>query len=175
MAMNERESTLNANHAAKKPAKGKRILTIVIVVVVLAAALFGGGWRQGRAQVAAQKADYESRLQAVEDELAQTQERLAAQMNRALLMEARAALYRSAIDLDRRNFGIATTHLREAATALGKIDDVNGGLDQTRLNALQSAIAETDINVAVNLEEQRAKILGFTEELDALVSESTDR
>ena len=163
-----------AKMPARKPAKGKKILIIVILVIVLAAALFGGGWWQGRAQMAAQKADYESRLQAVEDELAQTQEQLAVQMNRALLMEARAALYRTAVDLDRRNFGIANTHLQEAATALGKIDDASGGLNLGQLNSLQSAISEMDINVAVNLEDQRARVLGFTEELNALVPQSTD-
>ena len=173
-AMNELESTQDANKAAKKPARGKKILIIVILVIVLAAALFGGGWWQGRAQIAAQKADYESRLQAAGDELAQTKEQLAVQTNRALLMQARAALYRTAVDLDRRNFGIANTHLQEAATALGKINDVSGGLNLARLNTLQSAISETDINVAVNLQEQRAKVLGFTDELNALVPESTD-
>jgi uncharacterized protein HemX len=177
--MNDHESTLDANEfakmPAKKPAKGKKILIIVVLVIVLAAALFVGGWWQGRALLAAQKADYESRLQAVEDDLAQTKEQLAVQMNRALLMEARAALYRTAVDLDRRNFGIANTHLREAATALGKIDDVSGGLNLSRLNALQSSISETDINVAVNLQEQRSKVLGFTDELNALVPESTDK
>ncbi|MDP2210338.1 MAG: hypothetical protein Q8J63_01205, partial [Candidatus Aquicultor sp.] len=104
----------------------------------------------------------------------QTQGQLAVQMNRALLMQARAALYRTAVDLDRRNFGIANTHLQEAATALRKIDDESGGLNLARLNTLQSAISETDINVAVNLQEQRAKVLGFTDELNALVPESTD-
>lgn len=172
--MNERESTLDVDKLVKKPAEGKKILIIVIVVLVVAAALFGGGWWQGRSQMAAQKADYESRLQAVGDELAQTKEELAVQMNRALLMEARAALYRTAVDLDRRNFGIANTHLQEASTALSKIDDVSGGLNIGRLNSLQSAISEMDINVAVNLEDQRARVLGFTEELNALVPQTTE-
>ncbi|MDI6817254.1 MAG: hypothetical protein QME41_08720 [Actinomycetota bacterium] len=172
--MNEFESKQDANQAAKKPAKGKKTLIIVIVVILLAAALFGGGWWQGRAQLAAQKADYESRLQAVEDELAQTQEELAVQMNQALMMRARAALYRAAVDLDRRNFGTANTHLQEAATALQQIDDTSGGLNLARLNTLQAAISETDINVAVNLEEQRSKVLGFADELNALVPESTE-
>lgn len=172
--MNERESRLDVDMPAKKPAKGKKILIIVIVVLVVAAALFGGGWWQGRSQMAAQKADYESRLQAVGEELNQTQEELAVERNRALLMEARAALYRTAVDLDRRNFGIANTHLQEAATALGKIDDSSEGLDTGRLNSLQSSISEMDINVAVNLEEQRARVLGFTEELNALVPQTTE-
>lgn len=155
-----------------KPAKAKRTLIIIVVAVAVAAAMYGVGWWQGRAQLAAQKADFERQLQDVRGELEQTRDELAVAENRGRLMQALAALYRTTVDLDQRNFGIANTHLQEAADALGQIKDASGGLDLEQLSELRTEIEETDINVAVDLEDQRTMVVGFANELEALIPDA---
>jgi hypothetical protein len=94
-------------------------------------------------------------------------QRLAAAKNRTRLIQARASLYRSALDLDRRNFGIANTHFQESTATPGQVQS-GGDLDMARLSALKENLAKTDINVATDLDGQRKQMLVFTRQVQAL-------
>ena len=88
-------------------------------------------------------------------------------------MQARAALYHCAVDLDQRNFGTANTRLQEASTALSKIEDTSGSLDTQKISSLQKNISQANINVAVNLEKQRRQVLNYVTQLNTLIPEET--
>ncbi len=157
----------------KKPLSNrvKKILTSVAIAVVAGAAIYGIGWWQGSAGIASREDRQKNEITAVQQELQQTKAQLAAVQNYSYLMQARAALFHTAVDLDRRNFGTANTHLQEAAAALNKVKDNSGVLKMDKLSSLQKAIAQSNINVAVNLEEQRTRVLNFVKQLDALIPE----
>lgn len=140
--------------------------------LLVAIGLYWGGLSRGRSQVAAQKTEYEQRIHVLRNDLHKTQEQLLAARNLSLLMQARAAFYRTAVDLDHRNFGTANKHLQEAATVLSKIDNSDGKLDRRRISQLHSSAAEMNINVATDLEEQRGRVLEFAAQLNALLPQT---
>ena len=150
-------------------AKIKLILIGVGATIVTGAAIYGIGWWQGRSHVSVGDEEVKS----VRQELQQTQNQLEAVRNYAYLMQARAALYHSAVDLDQRNFGTANTRLQEASTALGQVKDNSGTLDINKISSLQKNISQTNINVAVNLEKQRRQILKHVNQLNSLIPEET--
>ena len=84
-------------------------------------------------------------------------------------MQADIALYRTATDLDQRNFGIANSRLKSAADALGKISQAAAGANSVQITQLQNSILAMNINVATNLEDQRAQVLKFASQLDDLI------
>jgi hypothetical protein len=125
------------------------------VLVVLFALLVG--WLLGRAPVG----DLQSRVQTVE----QQRDQAAA---RAEAGEALALLYRSVLDLDVRNFGTANDRLNRSAALLGAVDARALGVSPEALAELQQALAEKDIRVAEDLDQQRAQVLGYAQELAEL-------
>ncbi len=149
--------------------KIKRILIGLGATIVTGAVIYGIGWWQGRSHVSVE----DEEIKSVQQELKQTQNQLEAVKNYSYLMQARAALYHSAVDLDQRNFGTANTRLQEASTALGKVKDTSADLDAQKISSLQKNISQTNINVAVNLEKQRQQILKYVTQLNALIPEET--
>ena len=81
-----------SNSSSAKSSRGKVILITLIIAVLIAIGLYVAGLMKGRAQI--------SDLQA---QLAQSQPQMLIAQNRGYLMEARATLYHTAIDLDERN------------------------------------------------------------------------
>ncbi|NJM22238.1 MAG: hypothetical protein HC874_27830 [Richelia sp. SL_2_1] len=144
--------------------KIKKILIGVVVATIAGAGLYGAGWFQARSQFSAN----DEKIQ-LESELQQTKEQLTTARNRAYLMEARGDLYDTTVNLDSRNFGVANTRLEEAAAALNKVSDVNGSLNITKIKELQQAISKKNINVAVNLEQQRNTVLSYINVLNQLI------
>lgn len=140
------------------------------IAIVIGAGLYFGGLSQGRGELAAQKTHYEQQIQAGRTELGKRQAELAAVRNHNRLMQARVALYRTAIDLDQRNFGIANGRLQEASGALAQIKSGDGGIDTAKVAELRASIAATNINVATNLQQQRAQILDLAARLDAIAA-----
>ena len=145
----------------------KKWAIIGAVALLVALSLYAFGRYQGNAELNAQRTAYDAKLKSSADELAKAQAQGLAAQNRAYLMEARAALYRTATDLDSRNFGTANSHLQEAGAALGKVDKT--GSDGAQLESLQRDIASKNINVAINLGSQRAQVLEFAKQLNALI------
>ena len=93
----------------------------------------------------------------------QANEQVATLTERGHLMQGQLFLYRTAVDLDQRNFGIANTNLKNAAASLAQAKS------NDKVSSLHDAIAATNINVATSLETQRDKVLSFVRQLDALV------
>jgi hypothetical protein len=160
--MNDSTST-----PAAPPSKVKRILIGIAAALVLAAILYGVGLSQGRAQLAAQKTGYDGQIQRLQAQVDVGKKELAAAQNGTRLVQARAGLYRTALDLERRNFGTANTHLQESAAMLGQVQG-GGNLDIARLGALKENLAKTDINVATDLEGQRKQMLDFARQVEDL-------
>ncbi len=138
------------------------ILIGAAVVLALGAILYFVGLQSGRAQLQAQAAKFEVERNGLNSKVTTAETERDAARDRAALMETRAALYRTAIDLDARNFGTANTHLEEAATALGRVKSPD-------TSQLRGAIEATDLNVAVNLGGQRTQVLGFAEQLNKIM------
>ncbi|AFY54022.1 hypothetical protein Riv7116_1461 [Rivularia sp. PCC 7116] len=142
--------------------KFKKILIGIVIATIAGAALYGAGWFQARSQ-------FSSDDDEIKQELQQTKELLNTATNRAYLMEARGDLYDTTVNLDERNFGMANTRLQEAAAALGKIEDTDGNLNIDKIQELQEAVAKKNINVAVNLEQQRNTVLSYINVLNKLI------
>ena len=147
----------------------KAILAAGVAVVVLLLLVYLWGQSQTRERLSAQESEHQQRIVAVEKRLQATQEQLVVATNRNRLLMARTDLYRAAADLDQRNFGTANTRLQEAAAALAKVDPSSGNLDAETLGALRASIAQTNINVATDLQQQRNRVLDLAAQLDALV------
>lgn len=163
---------MNATDSDTRPAGSSSrnwMIPAAVIVALIAAVYFWGRVQTGK-QLDAQKTSYEQRLGTMQEQLKQLRSELAASSNRNQLLLARTDLYRSAAELDQRNFGIANTRLQEAAAALGKVDGAVSGLEAAALGTLRAAIAQTDINVATDLQQQRNDILDFAERLDAMVT-----
>ena len=146
----------------------RAILAAAAAVVVLLLIVYLWGQWQSRERLGAQETDYQQRIGVVEKRLATTQAELVAATNRNRLLMARTDLYRAAADLDQRNFGTANTRLQEAAAALARVDPASGNIDAKSLEALRSSIAQTNINVATDLQQQRNRVLDLAAQLDAL-------
>ncbi|KST65828.1 BRO1 domain-containing protein [Mastigocoleus testarum] len=164
--------TVETNKTPTFP-KIKLILIGVSATIVTGAAIYGIGWWQGRSHVSVNNEEITEEIKSVRQELQQTQNQLEAVRNYGYLMQARAALYHSAVDLDQRNFGTANTRLQEASTALGEVKDNSGTLDINKISSLQKNISQTNINVAVNLQKQRRQILKHVNQLNSLIPEET--
>lgn len=157
------------------PQNGYQLSTKVILIalgvfVLIAAALYFVGMTQGRSELAAQKTNYEQQLTQGSEAMAKSTAELADARNHSYLMQAQVALYRTAIDLDQRNFGIASTRLHDASEALGAIGEGSSDIDLTKTSALKDSIDSSDFTVAADLETQRARVLAFAAELDAITA-----
>ena len=161
-----RTGTLSSN-------KTRMALVAAAVVILLMIGIYYWGNVQTRNQLTAQETDYQQRISSVDSQLQATRRELASARNRNHLLVARTALYRTAADLDQRNFGTANTRLQEAEAALASVDASSGGVDAAGLDALRAAIKGMNINVATNLQEQRNQVLGLASRLDAMAFDET--
>ena len=155
---------MNTSSSEAPDAGGKIKLYLIgaLVVLILGAVLYFVGLQAGKAQLAAQQAKFGIERNGLQSQVKTAETERDDARDRSAMMEARAALYRSAIDLDARNFGTANEHLQEAATALGRVS--KSGTEQ-----LRGEISGTDLNVAVNLGDQRQKVLSFAEQLNQMM------
>ncbi|MEM7554461.1 MAG: hypothetical protein AAF378_10240 [Cyanobacteria bacterium P01_A01_bin.84] len=154
--------------------KVKQTLIGVVIAILAGAGIFGIGWWQGSNKANSQQNIGDRQVTLLETQLDQAKSQIEQTKNYAYLMQARAELYHTAVDLDRRNFGTANTRLQEAAIALGKVKDINSTIDTTKVSSLQKEISQMNINVAVNLEEQRQKVLGFVNKLNRVIPEDLE-
>ena len=156
------KSSTSSDAPAGAGGKIKLYLIGAAVVLVLGAILYFVGLQSGKAQLATQKAKFGVERNGLQSQVKTAETARDAARDRSAMMETRAALYRTAIDLDERNFGTANDHLKEAATALGRVKTPD-------TSALVQEIGATDLNVAVDLSGQRTKVLGFAEQLNAMM------
>lgn len=163
----------SATHPAAASKPSRNLLIAAGGVVALILGVYFWGHFQTRSQLGAQQAEHEQRISAVQDQLQNAQAQLAIASNRNQLLLARTDLYRTAADLDARNFGTANTRLQQAAAALGKVDASGAGVDAQQIATLRDAIAGTNINVATDLQQQRSQVLEFAAQLDAMALDAT--
>jgi hypothetical protein len=131
-------------------------LIAVGVMLVVAVVFYVIGRMQGRAPVPA----LEARASGAEAQAAFVEDR-------ALLNEALALTYRAVLDLDDRNFGLANERLHAAARVLNGLS----GVDGTAVDELRRQMAETNLAVAEDLAGQRARVLAFAAEIEALLQD----
>jgi len=141
--------------------------TIAATGLVLIGAAGGGGYWYGSQRYASANISLSQQADAA-------QQRLERVGNLNHLLIGRIELYKAAAQLDQRNFGLANTHLRNAAAALSAVDAAAVGIDAGAFNALREAVTKTDIAVAVDLEAQRASVLKFSSDLDSLLPRSAN-
>ncbi len=159
-----RSSALSSN-------KARMVIIAAAIVLLLMIGIYYWGNVQTRNRLTAQETDYQQRISSVDSQLQQTRRELAVAQNRNHLLLARTALYRTAADLDQRNFGTANTRLQEVEAALGQVDAASGGVDAGGLDALRASIRGMNINVATDLQEQRRQVLALASQLDAMAFE----
>lgn len=131
----------------------------VAIGIAAAAVLFLLGWMMGRGPAAD--------LERERDEA----------RARVAILSAEAAAYRSAVALEARNFGTANDHLRRAGAALATLpagDEVPGLSEEAvaSLGEVRTALDATDLNVAVDVESQRATVLRLAGRLDEIAAAS---
>ena len=144
--------------AANRPVWQQQAVRVAIGLAA-GALLFFLGWMMGRGPAA----DFE-------------RERDAA-LTRNAVLSAETAAFRSAVALEARNFGTANDHLRAAAAALGTVPaegDVPGlGTEAAAaLREVRATLATTDLNVAVDVESQRAEVLRLAGRLDEIAADT---
>ncbi|MEO6908957.1 MAG: hypothetical protein ABI210_13810 [Abditibacteriaceae bacterium] len=149
-----------SNSSSVKSSRGKVLFISLIIAILIAIGLYVAGLMKGRAEVSV-----------LQSQLTQAQAHLAISQNQQYLMQADAALYHTAIDLDQRNFGTANDRLKEAADALGKVTQDSTNLNLAGIAQLRSSITALNINVAVNLEDQRTQVLTIAMRLDNLIGD----
>ena len=131
----------------------------VAIGIAAAAVLFLLGWMMGRGPAAG--------LERERDEA----------RARVAILSAEAAAYRSAVALEARNFGTANDYLRRAGAALATLpagDEVPGLSEAAvaSLGEVRTALDATDLNVAVDVESQRAAVLRLAARLDEIAAAS---
>jgi len=146
-----------AGAATERPAWQQHGIRVGIVLGLVLLVLLVG-WLLGRAQVS----ELRTQVQTLEQQRT-------FEASRANANEALALLYRAALDLDARNFGVANDRLNAAAELLNRADAAALGVSEQALADLQQSLAQTDLRVAEDLEPQRAQVLRFAAELRDLV------
>jgi len=147
-----------SNPETKPPREFRQIVIKAAVVLGVALIAFLIGWFVGRSPVG----ELRDRAGHAESSLALMQDHLH-------MTEAVSLLYRTALDLDARNFGTANDRLEEAASILDRVAAAG-----SELESLRSTVASTDINVAQDLAGQRIAVLGLAESLQGLMASEQD-
>ena len=133
-----------------------QILATLGVMLAVGVILFFVGLMQGKKPIP----DLEERA-------ALAEARLVSSQDETRLHKALALTYRAALDLDARNFGTANDHLQLAARALDGLSETDG----TGVDELRRLMTETNINVAEDLEGQRARVVSYAQELNDLIQQ----
>lgn len=162
-----------SNSDALSSNKSKVVLIAAVVVILLMIGIYSWGKMQTRSQLTEQETQYQQRITAVEAQMQEARSELAAARNRNHLLMARTDLYRTAADLDQRNFGTANTRLQEAEAALRQVNASAGGLDAAELESLRASLKGMNLNVATNLQDQRNQVLDLAARLDQIAFEGT--
>lgn len=132
-------------------------------ILALAVVAFFLGYFMARGPVG----ELRAHVEAAEARTEAAEERADLAVSRAALMEALSLDYRAVLDLDARNFGTANDHLQNSASVLADVD--TSLIDGAGVASLRRRMEATDVNVALDLQQQREKLLGFARELQGLI------
>lgn len=159
---------------------GTATLVVLVLVVGISYSL-GYGARQPEIDQARQRADAaEAEASAAEEQaqqaLARAQEERLAITNlreslsrRISLLEARRLVSLALTDLDARNFGLTQQRLQAAASYLEAVGGQVAGPRAERIRELAGRLRDHRIPVGDNLQEARATLLAFLDELDRIL------
>lgn len=142
------------------------VIAAIVVVVLLLALYLGGRWQE-RSRAAGTHGGLRSEIAAITTERDRIGAELAAARDENALLRARALLFETALDLERRNFGTANSRLDQVAEHLASL---NEPVDPPRIDSLRAQISRMDLRVASDLAGQRATVLGFAARLDTLIT-----
>lgn len=149
----------------------KRVgITLTLALLIGIALYFGGRWQE-RNRAAAQRAPLEQSLRETGAQLARSRRQLAAAEHRMRLLRAQNDVYEAAVELDRRNFGLANAYLRDAARVLATVNPEVAGVNRQEFESLRRTAAGTDVSVATNLASQRRQVLQLAGGLGRLLPE----
>lgn len=141
------------------------ILIRLGLTALVAAVFFGGGYLTrdlpARGMIAEARAARDA---------AESSRRAQVVANR--LLSANVWVYRAAVALDDRNFGVANNAMDEAVKALEAVTLLEGDPLQTELSAVLTAAQALDISVASNLAPQREALLNLARRVNALNEQS---
>ncbi len=138
---------------AKSPGNFQSMAIRAGIALGIALAVFLVGWFVGKGPVGS-----------LRDRAEQAETSLALMQDHQYMTEAALLLYRTALDLDARNFGTANDRLDEAAAVLDRV-----GVAGTEMESLQSSVTSMDLSVAEDLAGQRQAVLGFAESLQEVM------
>jgi len=144
-----------------RKSRARSMIIVTLVVILALVAVYYVGLTQGRQELAAQKASFEKQVNGLQRGLALSESRNA-------LSTGRLSLCRTAIDLDQKNFGLANTHIREAASALSLVSPVLIGADPARFEEIRRSLSTTNLEVASDTEKQKSDIQNIIIQLDAI-------
>jgi multidrug efflux pump subunit AcrA (membrane-fusion protein) len=159
--------------------RGKRVLTIFLTVLGACLLLFFGGFFVGRsgltaarAELEKTKADSAKQVSQAKAESQQIQAQLQSEQARTeaftQVAAARNWLYRSAVQLDRRNFGMAQTDLKQASDLLGSAKMEAAGFSAVQSQAVRTTLQGINLTVSEDTGAARGQILQAAEQLDAM-------
>jgi hypothetical protein len=140
------------------------LIAVGLLVVAGVAAYFVGAAIEHSAR-AREVAATRAQLQAARTQVASLQS-----VNQ--LLTADVWVYRAAVALDNRNFGMANDAVAKVVASLNAVDAAAAGLDGAPLAALKTEAAGVRISVATNLEPQRAQLIRLAEDITALSDRS---
>ncbi len=149
-------------------AKVKTFLSALLLIAISGGLGYGVGRLQSNLQVKQARTDKAAALENVETQLSEANAKVAAAEARSDYAQVQLRLLEGIDELEQRNFGNANTQLRLASETLSKIEISR---NPEKLAELQAELSTAEINFAVNPVEQRKLMLGYNEQIDALLPE----
>lgn len=147
-------------------APGSRSMLIRIGLTVLAAVLlFGGGYLTRDLPARSAIAEARAARDAAESDRR-------ARITANQLLTANVWVYRAAVALDDRNFGVANDAMAEVVKALESVTLGEGDPLQDELAGVLAASRDLDISVASNLAPQRDALLALERRVSGLTEQS---
>ena len=151
----------------EKRSSGTRawVITVVILIVAGVAAYFAGTFVERSAN--AKNADLN------QQQIVVAQQRIASLGSANHLLTANVWVYRAAVALDNRNFGVANNDMTNVVASLHGVDAANIGLDSIAIAALENQAKSIKLSVATNLQPQRAQVLRLASDISSASEKMT--
>jgi len=145
--------------------RGRSMLIRLGVAGLVAVLLFGGGYLTRDLPARGDIAEARAARDAAESD---RRSRITANQ----LLTANVWVYRAAVALDDRNFGVANDAMAEVVRALESVTLAEGDPLQEELSGVLAAARDLDISVASNLAPQREALLALERRVSGLTEHS---
>jgi hypothetical protein len=151
------------------------MMTMALATLGACLLLFFGGYFMGRSglsaarsELARNKTESATMAEQARSETQQVQSQLSTSQARERVSSARGWLYRTVMEVDRRNFGTAQSNLTKAKEVLD-----SGALEAagfaTQSQSVKDAVGEVSVSVASDTAVQREQILKAASQLDEML------